>query len=318
MDWLLPLLAIVFVLSGTGLGAYLTYNFRKQNNDSQQRIEKINQEIESVVAKSKVLNEEILTITSNTKILTEEVQKITNNIQDTHKDLKTITGSTKELSDKNINLTEEVQKITNNIQLAQNDVKEITEKTKELADKNILLTEQSKALVETLTNFQTGGESFCEIGFIYYEDVQKIELYASVRGNHTMRNVKITILDNMIEKTRRDKFNVEKSIENKVELNNWKMVKFNLGDMKTYEGITLSLLDYNDYDNDIDFTVIVDSENFVTQQNIIAYDISDEQKIKRYSKVFIQRGDKGGTTLSENIYRFPMNEKGIPVRKSSK
>lgn len=317
MDWLLPLLAIVFVLSGTGLGAYLTYNFRKGNNDSQQRIEKLNQEIESVVAKSKALNDEILSITSNTKILTEEVQKITSNIQDTQIDLKKITSNTKELSDKNINLTEEIQQITNNIQLAQNDIKEITEKTKELADKNILLTGQSKALVEVLTNFQTGGESFCELGFICYEDDQVIELYAKVRGNNTMRNVKITIVDNIIEKTQREKFKVAKYIENKVERNSSRKININMGDMKPYYSYDLLFLDLNDYSSDIDFTIVVDSENFGTQQNLVAYEICDEQNVKRYSKV-VGRGDKGGIILSENNYRFPINDKGIPVRKSEK
>ena len=76
MDWILPLLAGILVLAGTGLGLYLTYNFRSQSNIKQAKIEELNKEIEKVGKTNKSLNEEILELSENLKQISGETKAI--------------------------------------------------------------------------------------------------------------------------------------------------------------------------------------------------------------------------------------------------
>lgn len=167
MDWLLPLLAIIFVLSGTALGGFLTYSFRKQSTSNQKEIKRINQEIEKVVKKTQKISDELVSITSTSKQSTEDIKKITTEINSTQKTLK-----------------------------------EISVKTKELTSQNIQLSKKAGEVVELFKNIQTGGDSYLTIeirydpkkdtnNFLVFAEIEKMD--SSEKGIYPLYNVDIMI-----------------------------------------------------------------------------------------------------------------------------
>lgn len=300
----LSILALGLILAGTALGAYLSYNFEEKVRVSQDKIEKLNIEIEKVVVSSKELNKEILGITSNSKNLTQDVQTVTNNILEAQDYLKVISESTKNLSDKNIKLTEEVQ--------------EISAKTKELTNKNILVTEQSKKLIETLTNFQTGGDSYCEIELDYIQSTNRVHLNLFPVGSYTLRNVQITILDSRIKPAKINIFPIPQHLEGKVIYNKNGQLQLDMGDIRVFSGLELIFLDYNEFSVEFDFNIYIEAENFSTRQNLLVYDIASNEQTKRFSRIIINQGEMVGRVLSEKNYNFPINDKGEPIRKGNK
>jgi hypothetical protein len=112
MDWILPLLAGILVLSGTGLGIYITYNFRSESKEKQTKIEKLNQEIDKVGKINQSLNEQILGLSENLKQISDETKLISEKT-------KELTQANKNLTDKNISLTQKTIELTELIQKIQ-------------------------------------------------------------------------------------------------------------------------------------------------------------------------------------------------------
>lgn len=105
MDWFLPLLAALLVLSGTGLGLYITFKFRDQVNKKQKQIEQLNRQINDIVKTNNDLGEKIL--------------EISNNLNETSKTVHDLAQKNIDLTDKNLSMTNksiELSKLIKNIQ----------------------------------------------------------------------------------------------------------------------------------------------------------------------------------------------------------
>tara|TARA_R110002049_G_scaffold309289_2_gene520257 strand:+ start:40010 stop:40801 length:792 start_codon:yes stop_codon:yes gene_type:complete len=104
MDWILPLIAGIFILFGTGLGFYITYKSNSQSNEKQQKIESLNLEISEATKTNQILSQQILDITNNLKGISGEIQQLAEkNIDLTDKGLS--------LTEKSIELSEIIQNI---------------------------------------------------------------------------------------------------------------------------------------------------------------------------------------------------------------
>ena len=102
MDWLLPLIAGILVLGGTGIGLYITYGFRSQSKQKQVEIEQLNKRINEVVQTNQSLSHDILEISKNLTIVT--------------KDIKELSEKSIILTDKNITLTEKTIELSQKIE----------------------------------------------------------------------------------------------------------------------------------------------------------------------------------------------------------
>ena len=102
MDWLLPLIAGLLVLGGTGIGLYITYSFRSQSKQKQVEIEQLNKRINEVVQVNQSLSHDILEISKNLTTIT--------------KDIKELSEKSIILTDKNITLTEKTIELSRKIE----------------------------------------------------------------------------------------------------------------------------------------------------------------------------------------------------------
>ena len=98
MSWILPILAVVFTISGIALTTYLTIKFRQNSIDSQETITKLNKEIDKSIKKVSSINEEILEVANHSDNLTIKIRKAQETISE-------LTNEISEVSKANLNYT---------------------------------------------------------------------------------------------------------------------------------------------------------------------------------------------------------------------
>ncbi len=317
MEPFLPYLALAFLALGTIISGVLTVRYRDDATNSRDKIVEMNRAIDSSVNRVEKLNIKIKKSTENTEKLAVEIDEVTNQIKDAQLKIKFITTETRNLAKSNNDLNKMSMKMTDNLMTVQNELKQISEKNSEITNNNLKISEESKKIVNQLADFQTGGDSYLKGNLIYDDQNNNAFLVFTVKGNNSMRNINISILDNMIKKEKRKKFLVPTILEKNVINNNWMSLNIQKESMTLYERL-LFKLDANNYENDLDFTVIVHSENFRTQQSLMFYDFKADTKDRKfYSKIVYQGKDSElrGKTLSKRINNFPMNEYNQPIRK---
>jgi len=322
MEWFLPAFAMGLILAGTAIGAYITYSHRKNIKETQDRIEEAGKEIDLAVSQIKTASAEIIRITSDNSKITSSLEHIISDIKDAQDRLNDISKKTKNLVTDNIELTNEVSIISEKIQKSQIELKQITDKTGNLVDKNVELTEQTKEIGKQQLDFLTGGSTFLEFDYVYYKNFSeklnnKIELYFIPWGSNPLRNLEITIVDNLYKhkKIKRQKIPIKDAYKDLVVKNNPNSIMLNMGDVRTFlGGRTIMYFDNSNYNGEIDFTIRIESDNWRTIQRLIVYDYEKGpplffSEITKYSQVV----DEAGQLLLKVHPEFPLDERGNPI-----
>lgn len=104
MDLFFSVIAGLFVLIGTGLGFYLNYIYQSQSKDKQEKIESLNQEIDTKVEINQTLNNQILELSKSLNDISHEIKKISKENQD-------LTGKNIGLVEKTVEISELIKNI---------------------------------------------------------------------------------------------------------------------------------------------------------------------------------------------------------------
>jgi len=208
-----------------------------------------------------------------------------------------------------------------NLKNLQKKSSEITNGIKQSQDQLEILNREAKKTLDIIKDFQDGGESFCIFDLYYSPPVPEVQakgfylLEMRIQGITKMRDVKVTVLNSPLDVKERKKMEILRgSFDNlKIVYDNPGQIKVTLGDLEWYVNPPLLRLEEGDYkDGFLKLSISVESENFNTRQEIVAFDMTkgiNDDKI--YSRVTISGGDREGELKYERITdNFPRNDKG--------
>ncbi|PKA97369.1 uncharacterized protein YoxC [Flavobacteriaceae bacterium MAR_2009_75] len=285
----LPVLALAFTILGVIIGGYLTTSFRSKSIIKLDKIQEIDNEIKSTLSNLKSLNDEI---------------------SQTQKRVEKIGSKTQKLVDENLQSTGTLTDKTNNLIDAQNDLNK-------LAEKNIELVNKASNNLSEMMNKAIGGDTYLKFEIAFTAGTAQLEFVTrniELDRKYRMKNVRIRVTGRPVPNTKRERFNVYKRFEKKVFENNSNVLRIEFDNIEYSSGQGLVLLDLSNYDNEMHFSITVNSDNFSTRQHLSALNIKTNPIF--YSVIY--KNDGGNTILlSEEKHRDIIIENGKPVYKKN-
>jgi len=285
----IPYIGVIFTISGLILGSYLTVNFRKKSLIKLDEIKEIDSiinnsldKLSSLNASLKLTQDRIDKITSNTEVLVKESNDISKGI---------------------IQKTDLIAEIQSNLE--------------RITDKNLYLSKESQTLVQELTNFQTGGDTYGLLRYDYFKGTNRIIIRLSPISNsdrkYTLRNVSVTFVDETFRRnTPRKTYKLHSQLPLlKMHANDGRVLRMDIGDIRPNNSPILAELNSNDYKNGFIFNFMFTAENISTQQQLIVYDFRSRNPLI-YSSIVLSNGERREVLKEEVSRNFPLTENGTP------